>query len=47
LLRLPSHHNQTNKDASQPSTAQQDAHTFHNIDDFDIKGSIGECLSPA
>ncbi|GAB5587336.1 hypothetical protein Unana1_02236 [Umbelopsis nana] len=41
LLRLPSHHNQSNKDLSQNSTAQQDAHTFNNIDDFDIKSPIG------
>jgi hypothetical protein len=42
LLRLPSHHNQSNKDLSQTSTAQQDAHTFNNIDDFDIKSPIGK-----
>jgi hypothetical protein len=42
LLRLPSHHNQSNKEHSLSSTTQPEGHTFNNIDDFDIKSPIGQ-----
>lgn len=42
LLRLPSHHNQSSKDASASVNSQPEAYTFNNIDDFDIKSPIGE-----
>ncbi|KAM3589417.1 hypothetical protein VKS41_000280 [Umbelopsis sp. WA50703] len=41
LLRLPSHHNQTSKDPAVISPAQQESHTFNNIDNFEIKNPIG------
>ncbi|KAG2186162.1 hypothetical protein INT43_002600 [Umbelopsis isabellina] len=41
LLRLPSHHNQNSKDSAVITPAQQESHTFNNIDDFEIKNPIG------